>query len=303
MQTNPLVSVIMNCYNSDKFLKEAIESVLNQTYKNFEIIFWDNQSTDNSAKIVQSYDDKRIKYFYAPHFTPLGKARNLAIEKCTGEWIAFLDCDDIYDKDKLKLSFEDLLKKQNKNKIALIYSNSFFIDSFGNIKGKTKKNISGNIYFELLYNGNFIVFSSIIINKNILISIGNINEDLNYCEDYDLLLKITRNYDVIAVEEILTFYREHSKNITNTKQLANISETLDLLNSISRFNYYGSYTRIKILINQSYFLFRNLNNLRKELSVINLIKFLIKYKVLILIIPITLLIKSIFLLINRNNFK
>ena len=94
MKNKPLVSVIMNCYNSDTYLGEAIDSVISQTYKNWEIIFWDNQSTDKSAEIVKSYDDERIKYFYAPSFTSLYEARNYAIEKANGEYIAFLDCDD-----------------------------------------------------------------------------------------------------------------------------------------------------------------------------------------------------------------
>ena len=64
MHDTPFVSVIINCYNSEKFLREAIDSVYSQTYKNWEIIFWDNQSTDESAKIAKSYDEKII-YFYA----------------------------------------------------------------------------------------------------------------------------------------------------------------------------------------------------------------------------------------------
>ena len=65
MTSKPLVSILMNCYNGEKFLREAIESVLAQTYNNWELIFWDNQSTDRSAEIFKSYFDKRLKYFYA----------------------------------------------------------------------------------------------------------------------------------------------------------------------------------------------------------------------------------------------
>jgi len=97
---HPLVSVVMNCYNSDSFLKEAIESVYNQTYSNWEIIFWDNASTDNSANIAKSYDE-RIKYYLAPKTTPLGEARNLALSYTTGEYVAFLDCDDIWISDMI----------------------------------------------------------------------------------------------------------------------------------------------------------------------------------------------------------
>ena len=61
-RSDPLVSIIMNCYNGEKYLKEAIRSVINQTYKNWEIIFWDNQSKDKSSQILKSFKDKRIKY-------------------------------------------------------------------------------------------------------------------------------------------------------------------------------------------------------------------------------------------------
>ena len=66
IRTKPLVSIIMNCYNGEKYLRQSIESVLKQTYKNWELIFWDNQSSDNSAKIFKSYQDERFCYFYSP---------------------------------------------------------------------------------------------------------------------------------------------------------------------------------------------------------------------------------------------
>ena len=95
----PLVSVIINCFNGEKYLSEAINSVLLQTYKNWELIFWDNQSSDRSAEIALSYDDPRIKYFYASKHTLLYEARNQAIEKSKGEFIAFLDVDDWWEVD------------------------------------------------------------------------------------------------------------------------------------------------------------------------------------------------------------
>ena len=92
----PLVSVVMNCYNSAKYLRQSIDSVLAQTYKNWEIIFWDNQSTDESAKVFLSYADERFHYYLAPEFTKLGLARNLAVAQAKGDWLGFLDCDDIW---------------------------------------------------------------------------------------------------------------------------------------------------------------------------------------------------------------
>ena len=89
----------MNCHNGSDYLTESINSVINQTYKNWEIIFWDNQSSDNSLKIVETFGDNRIKIYKSSKFESLGKARNNAIAKCNGEFIGFLDTDDIWLKD------------------------------------------------------------------------------------------------------------------------------------------------------------------------------------------------------------
>ena len=86
--SNPLVSIIMNCFNGERYLKDSIDSIINQTYKNWELIFWDNRSEDESAKIFKSYNDKRLKYFMADEHTSLYKARNLAIKESTGELIS-----------------------------------------------------------------------------------------------------------------------------------------------------------------------------------------------------------------------
>ena len=98
----PLVSILMNCFNGEKFLREAIQSVLAQTYQNWELIFWDNQSTDGSSEIFRDYDDGRFNYFNAPKHTLLSEARNYAIEKASGEFFAFLDVDDRWTPEKLK---------------------------------------------------------------------------------------------------------------------------------------------------------------------------------------------------------
>ena len=89
MNNSKLVSVVVNCYNGEKYLNQCIGSILNQTYKNIELIFWDNQSTDQSKNIIQSYHDKRIKYFYAKKHTTLYEARNLALQNCSGEFVCF----------------------------------------------------------------------------------------------------------------------------------------------------------------------------------------------------------------------
>ncbi len=94
MNEQALISVVMNCYNGERFLRQAIESVIGQGWKNWELIFWDNQSTDRSAEIFRSYHDPRLKYFCARKHTFLSEARSLALKKASGDFYAFLDVDD-----------------------------------------------------------------------------------------------------------------------------------------------------------------------------------------------------------------
>tara|TARA_A100001035_G_C27431821_1_gene341847 strand:- start:23 stop:376 length:354 start_codon:yes stop_codon:yes gene_type:complete len=112
---NPLISVIMNCHNGEKYLKKSVQSILRQSYYNWELIFWDNQSSDNSARIIKRFKDNRIRYFKAKKFTNLYEARNQAIRKSKGEFICFLDTDDWWIKEKLKIQ-TNFIKKNKKKK-------------------------------------------------------------------------------------------------------------------------------------------------------------------------------------------
>ncbi|MBK87177.1 MAG: hypothetical protein CMC86_08320, partial [Flavobacteriaceae bacterium] len=91
---NKLVSIIVNCFNGEKYLSQTLESILSQNYMNFEVIFVDNCSTDSSAKIFKKIKDKRFKYFKTKKKIKLYASRNFALKKCKGNFIAFLDSDD-----------------------------------------------------------------------------------------------------------------------------------------------------------------------------------------------------------------
>ena len=130
----PLVSVIMNCFNGEKYLRGAIDSVISQTYKNWEIIFWDNQSNDNSAQIFKEYKDERLKYYCAPsHIEILYKARNYALKKANGEFIAFLDVDDWWLPEKL----EKQIPLFDDPEVGMVYGNAWLFFE----KKKQKKNL------------------------------------------------------------------------------------------------------------------------------------------------------------------
>ena len=134
----PLVSIVMNCYNSDRFLKEAIDSIYAQTYQNWEIIFWDNCSTDRSASIAKSYDEK-LKYFLAEQTTTLSIARNCALRKVNGDYVSFLDCDDLYLPHKL----EQQVQLMEENCYAMCYASTVKINEVGEeVKRVPVKNCS-----------------------------------------------------------------------------------------------------------------------------------------------------------------
>ena len=107
----PLISVVINCYNGEKFIDKSIQSVLRQTYNKWELVFWDNASSDNSSKIYNTYkkSDKRLKYFRSAVHEKLYKARKRAIEKCRGEYFAFLDVDDWWKETKLETQIKTFL--------------------------------------------------------------------------------------------------------------------------------------------------------------------------------------------------
>ena len=129
--TNPLVSVIVNCFNGEKYLSQTLQSILRQTYKNWEVIFWDNQSSDNSKFIFDEFNDKRFNYYLSDKHTTLYEARNNAINKSNGEILAFLDTDDWWDENKLEkqiVFFKD-------EKVGLVHTNFYLFYE----NGKKKK--------------------------------------------------------------------------------------------------------------------------------------------------------------------
>ena len=115
-----LISVIVNYHNGEKYLERCIKSIISQEYKNFEIIVWDNASTDNSKKIIEKFKERKIRYFRHPIKENLYKARNRAIEKSSGQLIAFLDSDDWWEENYLS-SREKYFRDPN---IDFFYSNT-----------------------------------------------------------------------------------------------------------------------------------------------------------------------------------
>ena len=218
----PLVSVIMNCYNGETYLADAIKSILLQTYNNFEVIFWDNQSNDNSASIYKSFKDKRLKYYYAKKHTTLYKARNLALKKSRGKFIAFLDTDDIWLKDKLNLQIRQIKNK----KTALVYSNYYILNQVTGLKKIAYKDKlpEGIIYKELLKNY-FLGIGTVLIKKNIFLkSKIFFNERFNIIGDFVLFSGLSKNNYFACIQRPLSIYRIHKESFSNRNYQMHVNE-------------------------------------------------------------------------------
>ena len=227
----------MNCYNGEKFLTKSIESVLRQKYKNWELIFWDNRSTDRTKKIIKSYKDKRIKYFFAKKFTNLYKARNLAIQKAKGEYITFLDTDDLYLRDKLFLQ----VKKIKEKKCSVIYSNCYLLNNKTIQKKKKLSNCllpEGNITNKLIENFQ-VALATLLIKKKVLEK-NPFNGKLNIVGDRELVLNLSLKENFFCVQSPLTIYRIHNNNYSRKKQFEEIREL-----ELSTLNFKKKYIKSK----------------------------------------------------------
>ncbi len=206
------VSVIMNCHNGAKYLRQSIQSLLKQKYKNWELIFWDNLSTDNSKKILFKYkNDKRIKYFKSKIFTSLYKARNMAIKKAAGKYICFLDTDDWWNPNKLK----DQINLVYKNKdINFIYTN-FYI--FNQIKKKKKFNynqkLPSGMVTQFLLNNYKIGILTVMINKKFF-KYYKFNEKYNIIGDFDYFINLSLKEKFFCIQKPLAYYRYHDNNFS-----------------------------------------------------------------------------------------
>jgi glycosyltransferase involved in cell wall biosynthesis len=201
----------MNCLNCSKYVREAIDSIYAQTYKNWEIIFWDNSSTDSSAEIAKGYDE-RAKYFKGDKTVPLYAARNYALQQARGKYIAFLDYDDIWLPQKLEQQIP-LFDKDKK--IGMVYSNAEIAEGITAIrKMHTVVQPSGKIFRQMLRHYN-INIQTVVISRTALESLNEwFDDSLNLAGDTDLFLRIAHDWDVKYLPVVTARCREHGENLS-----------------------------------------------------------------------------------------
>ena len=190
----PIVSVIIPTYNREKLLMRAIQSVLNQTFKDFEIIVVDDSSRDNTKEVVKSIKDKRIKYIYKsrlPH-NP-ASTRNEGIIKSKGKYIAFLDDDDEWFPEKLQLQLKEF---ENRN-IGLVYTKCITLKN-----GKLNR----------ISNIKRISTPSVMIKKEVINKVGLFDENLDCVEDRDMWLRVSKEYEFKFIDKVLIKVYLHNEN-------------------------------------------------------------------------------------------
>lgn len=208
LPASPTVSVIMNCLNGSKYLGEAIDSIYAQTYKDWEIIFWDNASTDNSSEIAKGYDE-RVRYFRGEKTVPLYEARNYAVQQSRGKYIAFLDCDDMWLPMKLEWQIAEF---EADERIGLVYSNVEILEGNSIIRRMGNMQPSGRIFRHLIRHYN-INLQTAMISRKALYSLNEwFDGSLNHTGDADLFLRIAHDWDVKYLSHVTARYREHGEN-------------------------------------------------------------------------------------------
>ena len=213
-----LVNIIMTCHNGEKYVKTAVNSILSQTYKNWQLIFFNNSSNDKSLEIVQSFQDPRIKCFTSNRLLNLGQVRKKAIECCNGEYICFLDVDDYWVDNKLE---KQLLKFKENNYIDLIYTNYYLL----NEKIETKKNkklykgICPKELLESYIDGNpLTAWLTVMVKAACIKKLEyTFDQNLHITSDMDFFIRLSQFCVIDYIDDFTAYYRIHNSNESKEK--------------------------------------------------------------------------------------
>lgn len=222
---NPLISVILPVCNGQQFISYSIESVLNQTHKNIELIVIDDGSTDQTKKLINQINDRRIKYIYQENQGP-SAARNTGIKNSTGYYVAFIDHDDIWYQNKLA---RQLARLKNSFEFSLLYCRYNLVFEYPDKNYNWIKNIDGTL------NTFYGIPSSLFVKRNVFYKLGLFNHNYKTGEDVDFLMRIKEsclNYTVL--EETLFDKNIHDNNISKNIELSRKTLPVIFLNSIKR---------------------------------------------------------------------
>jgi len=240
--TKPSVSAIVTTYNQAAFIAEALESVLAQTYEPSEVIVVNDGSTDDTAAQIGPFKD-RLRYIFQDN-QGVAAARNSGIRHARGQLLAFLDGDDIWEKDKLSVQVDAFCRNPTAGLIAVdgikfsesgVLSPTLFGSSYARLwKNREETMITGSFYQELL-SGNFIsTTSQVMIPRSILDRVGLSDVSFKICSDYDLYLRIACAHDITLVREPLTRWRYLSSSVSGEARLRDLNWAEDVIEILKK---------------------------------------------------------------------
>lgn len=212
----PVFSIIVNCYNGEKYLEQALNSIYEQSFQDWEIIFWDNASTDGSAAIAKKFDE-RLRYFRGSETIPLGAARKLAVEESTGEWIAFLDTDDYWHANKLLRQLEAVTGTDH----VLCYAGITEISTQGKIiRDVLPAYETGEMLGKQLAQFDINMVTPIIRHETLQAHNLNFDENITASEEYNLFIRLAAKGTFCSLQETLGCYRVYEGSLT-VRKIAN----------------------------------------------------------------------------------
>lgn len=212
---DPFISVIIPTYNCARFLMESVGSVLSQTYRPYEIIVIDDGSTDNTKEVLQPVM-QRIKYVQLEQNKGSPVVRNIGIQAAQGEYVAFLDADDVWLPEKLQTDRECFDKHPD---VGMVYSKHINIDEKGVVfHGAMKKRLPcGKIFVQLFSEQNFIITSSVVVRKAVFETTGLFDEQLFNCQDWDMWLRIAFYFKSAGIDKPLVKYRHNPHSLSKNR--------------------------------------------------------------------------------------
>lgn len=218
MSARPKVSVTVPTYNRLPHLREAVASVVAQTYPNWELIVVDDGSEDGTQEWIAGLDDPRIRLLALPHSGNLGHVRNRGIAEARGELVAFLDSDDAFEPRKLEAQVAALTARPE---CGWSYTALTRVDRTGAEIGdagiRSWREISGWILEDLLRFDALVDTPTVMVRRTLLDQVGPLDEDLSECQDYDLFFRLARVSPAVAVPEALTRKRVHAGSLSGDR--------------------------------------------------------------------------------------
>jgi glycosyltransferase involved in cell wall biosynthesis len=215
------ISLVITVYNRERYLSAAIESILKQTRTDWDLLIWDDGSTDKSVEIARTYAklDDRMKVVAAKH-TGRGQALCDAIANTTGKYLGIVDSDDLLAPEAL---WETAAVLDSQPNVGMVYTDYLVIDEAGEIKGLGKRCQIPYSKDRLLVD--FMTFHFRLMRREVYNAVGGIDPEFKAAQDYDLCLRLSEVTEVVQVKKSLYLYRNHQENISHTKQFEQIHFT------------------------------------------------------------------------------